>query len=296
MNFLPGDFSFAPAPPGAAPPLPPPKPRAKRPWAAFCLLGLILLGCALAGALAPRDPGYLDLSHIGAPPSPEFWFGTDPMGRDLFSMIWHGGRVSLLVGCLAAAISTAIALLYGSVSGVAPAKADAAMMRFIELSLSGPAHLLGIFLKAVIGRQCPAGIALVVGVTGWMQMAQVVRGEVRRLRHSAYVLAARTMKAGFWHILRRHLLPNLLSPLMFMVVTNISAAIATESTLSFLGLGLPVGVVSWGSLLSQADRALLSGSWWVIVIPGVFLITTLVSITDIGNYIRREGNKTCSNL
>lgn len=90
MNFLPGDFSFAPAPPGAAPPLSPPKPRAKRPWAAFWLLGLILLGCALAGALAPRDPGYLDLSHIGAPPSSEFWFGTDPMGRDLFSMIWHG--------------------------------------------------------------------------------------------------------------------------------------------------------------------------------------------------------------
>ena len=83
---------------------------------------------------------------------------------------------------------------------------------------------------------------------------------------------------------------------MFMVVTNISAAIATESTLSFLGLGLPVGGVSWGSLLSQADRALLSGSWWVIVIPCVFLITTLVSITDIGNYIRSEGNKTCSNL
>lgn len=170
------------------------------------------------------------------------------------------------------------------------------MMRFIELSLSVPSILLVIFLQAVIGRQSPAGIALVVGVTGWMQMAQVVRGEVRRLRHSAYVLAARTMKAGFWHILRRHLLPNLLSPLMFMVVTNISAAIATESTLSFLGLGLPVGVVSWGSLLSQADRALLSGSWWVIVIPGVFLIVTLVSITDIGNYIRREGNKTCSNL
>lgn len=111
------------------------------------------------------------------------------MGRDLFSMIWHGGRVSLLVGCLAAAISTAIALLYGSVSGVAPAKADAAMMRFIELSLSVPSILLVIFLQAVIGRQSPAGIALVVGVTGWMQMAQVVRGEVRRLRHSAYVLA-----------------------------------------------------------------------------------------------------------
>lgn len=91
MNFLPGDFSFAPAPPGAAPPLSPPKPRAKRPWAAFWLLGLILLGCALAGALAPRDPGYLDLSHIGAPPSSEFWFGTDPMGRDLFSMIWARG-------------------------------------------------------------------------------------------------------------------------------------------------------------------------------------------------------------
>lgn len=93
MNFLPGDFSFAPAPPGAAPPAAAHRNRAPKPAVGrIRLLGLILLGCALAGALAPRDPGYLDLSHIGAPPSPEFWFGTDPMGRDLFSMIWHGGR------------------------------------------------------------------------------------------------------------------------------------------------------------------------------------------------------------
>ena len=170
------------------------------------------------------------------------------------------------------------------------------MMRFAELVMSIPSILTVIFLQAVIGQSSPLALAAVIGVTSWMNMAKIVRTEVQRIRKSTYIEAARTMGAGFWYILFKHLLPGLVPSIMFMVVTNIGAAIGTEATLSFLGIGLPVETVSWGSMLSQADRALMTGNWWLIVIPGLFLVVTLVCITDIGNYIRKENNRKCSNL
>lgn len=169
-------------------------------------------------------------------------------------------------------------------------------MRFTELVISIPSILTVIFLQAVIGQSNPFALAAVIGITGWMNMAKIVRTEVQRIRTSTYIEAARIMGGSFWYILLKHLLPGLIPSIMFMVVTNIGAAIGTEATLSFLGIGLPVETVSWGSMLSQADRALMTGNWWLIVIPGLFLVVTLVCITDIGNYIRKENNRKCSNL
>ncbi len=266
------------------------------PVASMILLGGILLGCLFAELFMNHDPLYLNLSNLSSPPSSSFWFGTDPMGRDIYSMIWYGGRISLLIGLLSAALSTAIAVIYGSISASAPKAVDDGMMRFAELVMSIPSILTVIFLQAVIGQSNPLALAAVIGVTSWMNMAKIVRTEVQRIRKSTYIEAARTMGAGFWYILFKHLLPGFVPSIMFMVVTNIGAAIGTEATLSFLGIGLPVETVSWGSMLSQADRALMTGNWWLIVIPGLFLVVTLVCITDIGNYIRKENNRKCSNL
>jgi peptide/nickel transport system permease protein len=119
---------------------------------------------------------------------------------------------------------------------------------------------------------------------------------VRRLRESEYVLAAKCMGAGFFHVLRRHLAPNFFSSIMFMSVMSIRSAIAAESTLSFMGLGLPLEVVSWGSMLSLAEKALLSGAWWIILIPGAFLVVTLLCVTGIGSWLRGEGDGQGSNL
>ena len=127
-------------------------------------------------------------------------------------------------------------------------------------------------------------------------MAKVVRSEVRQIGKSDYILAATTMEAGFFYILRRHLLPNFVSSIMFMAVTNIGQAMITESTLSFLGLGLPLTTVSWGALLSMSQDALLTGSWWIILLPGIVLITTLACITAVGEYIRKQNNRIYSNL
>lgn len=268
----------------------------KRPVVSVVLLAAILLGCLFCQAIMTKDPTYMDLAHYSAAPDGEFLFGTDPLGRDIFSMIWYGGRISLLIGIAATAISTGIAIVFGSLSGVAPQWADTLMMRFTEILLSIPNLLIIILLQAVLGRANVLSLSLVIGVTSWTSIAKVVRTEVRQIRNSEYVVAARCMGAGFFHILWKHLTPNFISSIMFMVVMNIRSAIVAESTLSFMGIGLPVEVISWGSMLSLSERALLTGAWWIVLIPGVFLVTTLMCITNIGNDLRKNVNRRHSNL
>jgi peptide/nickel transport system permease protein len=139
-------------------------------------------------------------------------------------------------------------------------------------------------------------MALVIGVTSWMNLARIVRSEVKQVRNSDYVIAAKCMGGGLFHIIWFHLLPNFLSATMFMIVSSMGTAILTESTLSFLGIGLPIAVVSWGSMLSLANRALLTNAWWVILIPGLFIILTLLCITNIGHFLRQRVNRGCSYL
>ena len=275
---------------------PTPKPRQKRPVLSFAVLALLVLGCLAAPLIAPGDPGYLDLLHTSQSPGREFLFGTDAMGRDLFRCIWHGGRVSLFIGFLSTLISTAIAVVYGAVSGVSSPGADSAMMRLTEILLSVPELLTVLFLQAIWGVATPVSIAVIIGLTSWYSIAKVVRTEVRQLRGSEYVIASRAMGGRFAHILGQHLAPNFLSSIMFMVVMNVRSAIVAESTLSFLGMGLPIDTVSWGSMLSLSERALMTGSWWVILIPGAFLVALLLSLTEIGNWLRREGSRRESNL
>lgn len=285
---------------GARTPVSPPSPEAKwyagKPVVSMAVLAVIILGCLCCETFIPKDPAYMDLQRASQPPGREFWFGTDTMGRDIFSMIWYGGRVSLLIGFLSTAISTAIAVLFGTVSGLAPRWLDAVLMRLTEVFLSIPSLLLVIFLQAILGKASVFSLSLVIGVTSWTSIAKVVRSEVRRLRSSEYVLASQSMGGGFCHILRRHLLPNFLSSIMFMVVMNVRSAIAAESTLSFMGIGLPLEVISWGSMLSLSENAMLSGAWWIILIPGIFLVTVLLCMTSIGNWLRSGGNPGSSNL
>ena len=267
-----------------------------KPIVSVVILGIIVLGCLCCDLFIPKDPTYMDLYHANVAPNGEFWFGTDTMGRDIFSMIWYGGRISLFIGFFATVISTAAAILFGAISGVAPKWLDDLLMRLTDIVLSIPGLLLIIFIQAILGRTNVLSISFVIGITGWTGIAKVVRTEVRQIRNSEYVVAARCMGAGFQRILWKHLTPNFISSIMFMVVMNIRGAIAAESTLSFMGIGLPLEVISWGSMLSLADKALLSGSWWIILIPGVFLIATMVAVTNIGNWLRKSANRKESNL
>ena len=274
-------------------PKPPPVKRklhSDAPIFSIVLLVVIVLGCLCCELFIPKDPDYMDLFNASVPPNAEFWFGTDTMGRDIFSMIWNGGRISLFIGFLATLISTVIAVVFGAASGLAPRWLDELMMRANEIILSVPGLLLVVLIQAILGKANALSIAFVIGVTSWTSIAKVVRTEVLQLRSSEYVVAARCMGAGFFRILWKHLAPNFLSSIMFMVVMNIRSAIIAESTLSFMGIGLPLEVVSWGSMLSLSEKALSSGSWWIILIPGAFLAVTLQCVTNIGNYLRKRAN------
>ncbi len=169
-------------------------------------------------------------------------------------------------------------------------------MRLTEILLSVPGLLMVLLIQAVLGKANVLSISFVIGITSWMSIAKVVRIEVRQLRNSEYVIASKCMGGSFFHILWNHLTPNFISSIMFMVVMNIRSAIIAESTLSFMGIGLPIETISWGSMLSLSEKALLTNSWWIILIPGGFLLATLLCITSLGNYLRRNVNQKNSNL
>lgn len=272
------------------------KKRKEIPVLSLIILGVIVFGCLFCNLIMTKDPTYLDLKHYSTAPNREFLFGTDTMGRDIFSMIWYGGRISLLVGFLSTAISTLIAIVFGSISGCAPKWLDDGLMRLTEILLSVPNLLLVILIQAILGTPNVWSISFVIGVTSWTSIAKIVRTEVRQIRNSDYVIASKCMGGSFCHILWEHLTPNFMSSIMFMVVMNVRSAIVAESTLSFMGIGLPIEKISWGSMLSLADKAMMSKSWWMILIPGLFLVTTLMCITNIGNYLRKQTNQKESNL
>lgn len=267
-----------------------------KPVFAAALLLLIAAGCLCAELLMTHDPSYMNLKNYSTAPSAEFLFGTDTMGRDIFSMIWYGGRISLFIGLVSTLISTAIAIVFGAISGSAPEWLDTILMRLTEILLSVPNLLVVILIQAILGTANVVSLSFVIGITSWTSIAKIVRTEVRQIRSSEYVIAAKCMGGGFFYVLWKHLTPNFVSSIMFMVVMNVRSAIVAESTLSFMGIGLPLEIISWGSMLSLSEKALMTNSWWIILIPGIFLVTTLLCITSLGNYIRKKANRRQSNL
>ncbi len=261
---------------------------ASLPLFSVILFILLVLGCLFADVIATKDPSFLDLENYTHPPNSEFLFGTDTLGRDIFSCIWYGGRVSIFIGLFADAISTITAMIYGSLSGIAPLWLDTLLMRLTEIFLSVPSLLVIIFIQAMLGEATIFSLSFVIGVTSWCSIAKIVRTEVRQIRSSEYIVAAKCMGSGFFPILYRHLIPNFLSSILFMIVMNIRTAIVFESTLSFMGIGLPLEIISWGSMLSLSENALMAQAWWMILIPGFFLVALLMCMANIGNWLRKS--------
>lgn len=267
-----------------------------KPIVSGVVLLLIIGGCLFAELIMNHNPSEFFLDHLNEAPNGELLFGTDSMGRDLFSLIWYGGRASILIGLFSAAIITVIGIVYGCISGGARGWLDAILMRIVEVAGSIPSILLILLITGFFGSNNIITLSIVIGITSWFGLARIVRSEVRQIRNTEYILAARCMGAKFSRIMLRHLIPNFVSAIMFVMISGISTSMTTESTLSFLGLGLPVKVVSWGSMLSLANKALLMNTPWVILIPGCFLVVTLLCITNIGHCFRKEVNRRPSNL
>ena len=266
------------------------------PYFSVFTLCAILFACFFSHLFVNHDPTQFYLTNLNTPPDSEFWFGTDSLGRDIFSVLWNGGRVSIFIGILSTVIAAGIGIIYGCISGCASTFLDTVMMRIAELFQSIPALLTLLLLLSLQEKQTPVSISVVIGITSWFALARIVRAEVRQIRNSEYILLSRHMGASFFWVMRKHLIPNIVSAIMFIVISSISTNMAMEATLSFLGLGLPPEELSLGSMLALSNRALLLNTWWVIIFPGIFLLITLFSITQIGHIFRQENYKGFSNL
>ena len=247
------------------------------------VLTLVLIA-ALAPALAPWDPNRPDIKRILAPPSGAHWLGTDQLGRDVLSRMLYGSRVSLTVGFVAVGIATAIGLALGAAAGYHGGLIDAAIMRLVDLMLVFPRFFL---LLAVLAFIHPSiwTIMAVIGMTGWMGVARLVRAEFLTLKEREFVIWSQSIGASGFRIIWRHILPNAMGPVLVAMTLGIPAAILTESGLSFLGLGVRPPYATWGNILNEGKDA-IELAWWLSVYPGIAILVTVLSYNLFGEGIR----------
>ncbi|MDW4573400.1 ABC transporter permease [Microbacterium sp. M3] len=247
---------------------------------------VVVGGAALLAPLLPLDPTTTDLAIRWQPPSAAHWFGTDELGRDYFSRVVYGARISLTVGILAMAASTAIGVLVGLVAGFAGGRVDDLLMRFVDFLSSIPWMVLvivaSVFLKPGLWT-----IIFVISVFSWMATARLVRAETLTLRERPYVRYAGYIGVGRPLVLWRHVVPDAAPTIIVAATASISTAILTESALSFLGLGIQPPMASWGSLLETAQGSLQTAPY-LALIPGVLILLTVLSFNVLGDALRQS--------
>ena len=263
-------------------------------WKAFkrnrlAVVGAVVVGClallaVLAPAIAPHDPNRPDVRKILDSPSSRHLFGTDQLGRDVLSRMLYGARVSLAVGFVSVGIAATIGILLGAAAGYHGGAIDAGIMRLVDLMLVFPRFFL---LLAVLAFLKPSiwTIMAVIGVTGWMGVARLVRAEFLALKEREFVMWSQSVGASAFRIIWRHILPNAMAPVLVAMTLGIPAAILTESGLSFLGLGVQPPHATWGNILNEGKDA-IELAWWLSVYPGVAILLTVLAYNLLGEGIR----------
>ena len=250
--------------------------------------GVVVVSLALLALLAPvispRDPNRLDVKRILDAPSKAHPLGTDQLGRDVLSRMLYGARVSLAVGFVSVGIAAVIGIVLGSLAGYHGGTTDAMVMRLVDLMLVFPRFFL---LLAVLAFLRPSiwTIMTVIGLTGWMSVARLVRAEFLSLKEREFVLWSQSIGATAFRIIWRHILPNAMGPVLVAMTLGIPAAILTESGLSFLGLGVQPPHATWGNILNEGKDAIEIG-WWLSVYPGLAILVTVLSYNLLGEGIR----------
>ncbi len=261
-------------------------------------------GALLAPWIAPHnpfDPASLDLNKAFAPPAwvaqgaASYPLGTDDQGRDILSTILYGARISLGVGAAAVLFALVVGVTLGLLSGYLGGRLDAFIMRVADIQLSFPAILIALLVDGVARVALPAEshgeiaipvLIFAIGVSGWVQYARTVRGSTLVEKNKEYVQAARVIGRPPLAIMLRHVLPNVMGPVLVIATIHIATAIITEATLSFLGVGVPPTRPSLGTLIRIGNEFLLSGEWWITVFPGIALVTLVLSVNLLGDWLR----------
>jgi len=268
------------------------------------VLAICLVGAMFAPWVAPHNPfdlRTLNLSDAFTPPAWEaggrstYLLGTDNQGRDLLSTIMFGARISLVLGAVSVVLAIVIGVSLGLLAGFAGGKLDAFIMRVADVQLSFPAILIALLINGVARAVLPRGmhddvavfvLIAAIALANWVQYARTVRGSTMVEKGKEYVQAARVVGVSPLGIMRRHLLPNVLGPVLVLATINVATAIITEATLSFLGVGMPPTKPSLGTLINVGQEFLLSGEWWITIFPGAALVIMVLAINLLGDWLR----------
>jgi len=245
---------------------------------------VLSLAALLAPVLAPYEPSAYDVKKILLPPGPGHWLGTDQIGRDLLSRMLYGAQISMAVGFVSVGIAVLVGTLIGTVAAYYGGRVDEFLMRFVDLMLNFPRFFLLLTLIALL-RPSIWVIMTVIGLTGWMGLARLVRGEILSLKEREFVLGARALGVPDRRIMFRHILPNALVPVLVSATIGVAGAILAESGLSFLGLGVQPPTPSWGNILIDG-KANLEIAWWLSVFPGMAILVTVLAYNLFGEGLR----------
>ncbi|GIN65992.1 ABC transporter permease [Bacillus sonorensis] len=248
------------------------------------VLILIALMAIFAPVFSSHEYQTTDLTNTNKPPSAEHWFGTDDLGRDVFVRTWVGARISLTIGLAAALIDVLIGVIWGAISGIRGGRTDEIMMRIADILWAIPSLLMTILLLVVMGKGLITMIVAMV-ITGWINMARIVRGQVLQLKNQEFVLASRTLGAKNSRIIRKHLLPNIMSPILVTMTLTVPTAIFYEAFLSYLGLGVPQPLASWGTMATDGVQG-LEYYPWRLFFPATFICLTMFAFNVIGDGLR----------
>ncbi len=265
---------------------------------------IVIFGAAFAPFLAPNDPfdlASIDLMDASMPPAwmaegdSRFFLGTDDQGRGIFSTIMYGARISLFVGFASVIFSMIVGITLGLISGYVGGRTDAIIMRIADIQLSFPAILIALLIdgvaRGIVPKELHEDVAVYVlvfaiGISGWVQYARTVRGSTLVEKGKEYVQAARVIGIRRGTILRRHILPNVMGPVMVIATIHLAIAVITEATLSFLGVGVPPTTPSLGTLIRIGNEYLFSGEWWITIFPGASLVILVLAVNLLGDWLR----------
>ena len=265
--------------------------EARWPVLAIVILLATAIAAAFGPALAPFDPNRQNLvlrladPMSSGPDGSVFWLGSDVLGRDVLTRLLYGARVSLLVGIAAIGVGGTIGIVAGLLSGYFGGWVDDLIMRLGDIQLAFPFILLAIMFLVVLGSGI-WNLILVLGVGQWVTYARIVRADTLSLREKEFVEAARALGDSTASIIFRTILPNILAPLTVIASFNVASVILSEAALSFLGLGVPPSIPTWGSMLAESRDTLLANKWWLAVFPGVAIVLTVLSFNILGDWLR----------
>lgn len=248
---------------------------------------VIILLCMTAPLYAVYSPTEVDLGSVLQKPDAVHWFGTDSSGRDVFTRTMYGGMVSLAVAASSSLCALLFGIVYGGISGYVGGRLDATMMRIVDIAYAMPSTIVALAFQMVFPNKI-LGLVIVMSLTSWMTMARVIRARFQELKKENYIILAEGFNIPRHVILFNHMVRNSFSSIIIIATFTFASAIVTETSLSYLGVGIPIGIPSWGNMINGIQSYVLNGKWWIVLPPGVMIILSYICVNYVGEYLKEK--------